>query len=372
MIHDFPQIGVSDFLNRAGGALEQVSQAPARLLTRDGRSAVFQALTLLARRNPHATQVLVPAYHCGTEIEPIVRCGLKPLFYGIDLFCQPSIEQLARSFSPQVLAVMVTHFNGFPQPIQKIKSLCAQHGVFLFEDCAHVLKSEIPSGRLGSFGDVSIFSLRKHLPVSQGGLLAVNRGDLAPEFSATAPKIIREAKELFAVLRQCARKRLNIHRTPIAEPIETEEISKQAIKAHDFKKDDYALDISRVSRFLVERSDIERIVAIRRRNYAHLQERLRGLKGLRCLFNQLSDGTCPWFYLAEVENPRKLKNHLLTKGIVTVVFWSWFHESFNPADFPEATHLKQHVIALPIHQDLSLSQMDFIADQVTAISSKGL
>jgi perosamine synthetase len=53
----------------------------------------------------------------------------------------------------------VTHFLGFPQPIDEVKKICGERTLFLIEDCAHALLSYHDGKPLGSYGDVSNFSL---------------------------------------------------------------------------------------------------------------------------------------------------------------------------------------------------------------------
>jgi perosamine synthetase len=71
--------------------------------------------------------------------------------------------------------VLVVHYFGFPQPIVKIKEFCKERGLYLLEDCAHVLQGRTEEGIvLGTSGDISIFSWRKFLPVYDGGQLVIN------------------------------------------------------------------------------------------------------------------------------------------------------------------------------------------------------
>ena len=368
MIHDYAQIRFVDFLGKTKNSLEFVSRAPYRLLTENGRSAIFQGFKLLGNNKSDKTEVLVPAYNCGSEVEAIIRCGFKPVYYHIDLFCQPCIKDIKKKINKRTLAVMVTHFNGFPQPIEEIRNLCLWHDVYVVEDCAHVLKTEIPLGCLGTFGDISIFSLRKFIPISRGALLAINTRNLLEEFEIDFLKKGKMTNDLFILLKQCIKNSLISKwkfKKKNSKLIELSASSQDlAIEVHDFKEDYYDHSISLILRFLLERFNIEEIVITRRRNYAHLNERLYGIKGLRNLFAELMSGVCPWFYLVEVEDPWKLKKYLESKDIKSTVFWSWFHKDFNFADYPEVKHLKNHVIALPIHQDLSIFEINYIAEQI--------
>jgi len=48
-------------------------------------------------------------------------------------------------------------------------------------------------------------------------------------------------------------------------------------------------------------------------------------------------------------------------SIPAIAWWAGYHRSFmNLIEFPEAARLKDHLLALPIHQDLNGAQIEFI------------
>jgi dTDP-4-amino-4,6-dideoxygalactose transaminase len=48
-------------------------------------------------------------------------------------------------------------------------------------------------------------------------------------------------------------------------------------------------------------------------------------------------------------------------GIVAVQWWAGFHREFDWAGFPEAKYLKEHVLAIPVHQQLTKQNIDHIS-----------
>lgn len=366
MIYDFPQAKLSYLFGKPGNFFDFISKSPYRFLTENGRSALFQGLKLLSRNGDKRCEIVVPAYNCGTEVEAIVSCGYKPIFYHIGLSCQPDIKDIEKGINQRTLAVLVTHFNGFPQPIEEIKNLCVKNNVYLIEDCAHVLKTEISYGCLGTFGDAAIFSLGKFLPIRKGGLLIINQDEFVGENGIELREKSEIADDLFFLLKKLIKNSLLFGYQPKEHKPESMSPCSQggAVEIFAFKENHYDHGMSLLSRFLLERFDLKEIVMTRRRNYAYLDERLNGAKGLRSLFGELPYGVCPWFYLAEVPDPWKLKEYLGSKSIGSIVFWSYFHKDFPFERYPESTYLKNHVIALPIHQDLSLPDLNYISQKV--------
>ena len=68
-----------------------------------------------------------------------------------------------------VKAILITHFLGFPQPIDEIKRICNERNLFLIEDCAHAFLSSYNGNPLGSYGDIAVFSLLKDITGSKWG-----------------------------------------------------------------------------------------------------------------------------------------------------------------------------------------------------------
>ncbi len=76
----------------------------------------------------------------------------------------------------KVRALMVYHQWGFPQKMEEIERFARTHGLFVIEDCAHIVESSYKGESMGAWGDVSVWSLSKFFstPVG-GGLYTKNR-----------------------------------------------------------------------------------------------------------------------------------------------------------------------------------------------------
>jgi perosamine synthetase len=136
------------------------------------RNAIYHGLTAL-RLKPD-DNVLAPAYHCASAIEPICQYGARVIFYNVRRDGSPDFQDLQAKIDKSTRALLAIHYFGFPQPIRELQAFCQAHRLYLIEDCAHVLVGEAEGDVLGSFGDISIFSWRKFLPLYAGGLLVIN------------------------------------------------------------------------------------------------------------------------------------------------------------------------------------------------------
>lgn len=148
------------------------------------------ALSLAARslqRVGH-TSLLAPSYHCGHEIEPFLRANMKVTLYRVDEHGQVDLNSLDSLLTGRGEAVLITHYFGFPQDVQSISTLCKEKNAYLIEDCAHAFLSNRGNIPLGSWGDISIFSYRKSLPIPDGGALIISNPEIPVVRASAKPR----------------------------------------------------------------------------------------------------------------------------------------------------------------------------------------
>jgi perosamine synthetase len=347
-----------------------------------GTAAIYQgarALKLTAN-----DRVLCPAYNCGHEIEPLLRQKVSVGFYSVNRQLEIGLSDLEKRIDRQTRAVLVTHYFGFPQPLGTIRELCDAHGLYLIEDCAHALFSKDPTGYLGTAGDIAVFSLRKTIPLPNGGALLVNRpgietpSDLrSPHWVSTWIKILdlwkkstlqHSASPLFLSLRivPLALASILMGGTRILDKLHM--LGHLALvdpDGEDFDFDSEILDweIAGFGQRIIHNIDPEQIVKRRRENFQWLLDGLKGAKGCRSVFHSLPAGVCPLFFPLLVYNRDEVIWKLNQKGISAAKWWETFHDSVPWDEFPDAVFLKDHMIALPIHQDLTENHIQKIIDE---------
>lgn len=343
------------------------------------RNGIFYSLQALGiSRNAH---VLVPAYVCTAAVEPFSAYGAKIEFYSINRKCEPDFAELESKINSRTEAVLVVHYFGFPQKIQAFRELCDRRGIALIEDCAHVLQGKTGGQELGSFGDVSIFSWRKCLPMYDGAELRLNRPDVCvnvPWTNETAPFTLKVAKSMLdRILEQSAGtaaklisgslellKKL-LRRTSSA-PTDQPLVSLDSNRA-SFDSSLLNQPISRVSRWLLKHSDIPAVVEKRRNNFLFLQKQLHGLPGIELLHENLDADTCPWVLPLFFEALPNAHFLLRKEGIPAVTWGGVRPQHLDPTQFPVADFLYDNLVFLPIHQNLNQSALQKIVECVAKI-----
>lgn len=346
-----------------------VSGSPAVALF-SGRNAIYHGVRLLDIRP--GDRVLVPAYHCSALVEPILRHGASVDFYRIGRSCEPDMVDIRRRLTDRTRGIVAVHYFGFPQPIARLRALCDEHGLCLVEDCAHVLTGRADGRTLGGFGDISVFSWRKFLPVHDGGHLVINRGSPGlPIPALTTPGLlrlrvwksavdrlvsdspsasVRAATGLLRVLSTAGRR---LARRAVGDAAALD-IDNQG---PDFDVESVTVPMSVVSQRVLGSADVPGITATRRSNYATLLRACERLAGLEAVFPELPEGVCPWVFPVVARGRTDFHLELRARGIPAVTWGGVIHPSLPLERFPDAAYLYDHLVFLPIHQDLDAADM---------------
>ena len=116
-------------------------------------------------------RVLMPAYHCTALVEPVVHRGAEPVWFRVNADLTPDWDDVEAK-AAGARAVVAIHYFGFPQDMDRWRSLADRHGLVLVEDCAHALYGTCGGRPLGAHGDYAIASFWRFQPVRDGGCLA--------------------------------------------------------------------------------------------------------------------------------------------------------------------------------------------------------
>ena len=84
--------------------------------------------------------------------------------------------RLAQTLNRNTLCVVAHHLFGVPSAIDRIRAACRRHGAYVVEDAAQAMGVEIGGRRLGTLGDVGIYSLGrgKNITCGSGGIVVTN------------------------------------------------------------------------------------------------------------------------------------------------------------------------------------------------------
>jgi perosamine synthetase len=319
--------------------------------------------------------VLVPDYHSGVEIWAMRAAGVNLRYYPVRSDMEIDMDELRRLCTPDVRVLYVVHYLGWSQPLPELTQLCRERDLVMIEDCALSFLSEDGDRPLGTTGDYAFYCLYKTLPVPNGGLLAQNNRvfedlthlELEPcslaSLAASSAELFFEAvrgrseaagKALFWLKRRMgqALSVAGVHRLPLGDI------------SPDFST--IGLDVAKMNiamsefcRRLIDSFDYETIRERRRRNFADLRARLPEAPMPR---DDLKPGVCPLFFPLLVEDKTAAARAFQERGVNVTEFWNYGHPEAESYTGAAAQSLRRHVLELPIHQDVTPEQVEYMAE----------
>ncbi len=105
-------------------------------------------------------------------LNTIVMAGGKPVLVDVEPGTyNMDVTKLAAAITKKTRALMPVHFAGCPCDLDKIYALAKKHKLRVVEDCAHAIGTAYKGKRLGSFGDIQVFSYHpnKNMTTGEGG-----------------------------------------------------------------------------------------------------------------------------------------------------------------------------------------------------------
>ena len=324
---------------------------------------------ILEKRNKKEGKIWLPDYFCNEPLAPLRNSKISLYFYPIKGDILPDwdkIERALKEYGPPDVFLLV-HYFGFPNSVEKAKEFCENCGAELFEDAAHLL---LPIEGMGQ--NMVLFSPRKLLPIPEGGILVI------PERFHGYQKRENHVDEAEIVFKWLAHRLTQ--RMLLFFHIPWHRIRKFSTSKKNGTR--YNNEIKKLNIFpnaftLKILSSIEKgldlIVEKRRKNYLQLCQAIDRIKGARPLFPSLPDQVCPYMFpLVITEGKNAIKRQLLYQGIPASSWPDLPGEILEKKDTHEtAIWLKDHILLLPIHQNLSIKQMERMSSLLREILKKG-
>ena len=292
------------------------------LLSR-GRIALLWALRLL--KLDKKKKILLPSYigiskkEGSGVFDPIRKLGVGYEFYKLNSDLSANLEDFAKKIKqPDIKAALVIHYFGFWQKnFDYLLKICRNNKKYLIEDCAQTFNSFYHQKRLGSYGDIGFYSIHKFLPTNDGGILLINNDSI---------KIPENLKDKIS------------HRTLM----------------------------------ILQKSDLEQISKVMRENYLYLLKRIKQIKGLRVFYDQFPKGIVPLNFpvLIEKKDRNEIYFKLLERRIETVSLYYQIIPQIKKEEYPLSYYISNHILNLPIHQDITKSNINTMLKELKNILKK--
>jgi dTDP-4-amino-4,6-dideoxygalactose transaminase len=139
-------------------------------------------------------EVIIPAYMWVATAGAVVQNNAIPVLCEIDdSFCMDPVD-LERKITSRTKLIVPIHMSGNPCDMTAIMAIAKKHKIAVLEDSAQSNGGSFKGKKVGTFGDIGIFSLQlnKNMTSGEGGLLITNDEKLYyKSFSAHDMGLIR-------------------------------------------------------------------------------------------------------------------------------------------------------------------------------------
>lgn len=306
------------------------------IYTSSGRSAIR-----LFRQFCKPSKVLLPDYMCDCVINEFV----DKAFYHINRDFSIDMNSLIQQIDNDVSAVYLMHYFGHLQnenDLKRINTLREKYGFIIVEDTTHSIFSS-PC----TIGDYCICSLRKWLPIPDGGVLYsskrlgninfrnFNKWDANENINAMFIK--------------------NLH---LKYNIECKDIYRNKFKREeqiiDSNKDAYLM--SDISKIFLKYLSVNDISKKRIENMNILNE-----LGLNCCIS-FENNEIPFVFPMYLKNRDFVRTQLCDNNIYCPVLWP-VECSFNEV----AKEISDNIIMIPIDQRYNSESMNFIVNNIKVL-----
>ena len=284
-------------------------------------------------------EVILPSLSFVSTAHAIMYNGGIPVFVDVNphtLCIDP--EEIKKKISKKTRCIIPVHFGGMPADIKKIQKL-SNSNIMIIEDAAHACGSEFNGKKIGSHGDFVCFSFHpvKNLAMPTGGLISINNHNYK--------KITEDLKSK----RWCG-------------------ISNRKYADYDVDKIGWNFYMNELSAAigLVQLQKIKKMNN-KRKSIAKIYD-----KELNVSKKIPFTSTCVYhLYWICVRDRNFFRKKLLEKGIETGTHYKPIHQMSlykKSVKLPLTEKIANEIVTIPIHPNLTGSQIDYIVKTVNRFS----
>ena len=155
------------------------------------RTAIYAALKL--QNLPEGAEIIMPPITIKPMLDVVLDLKLRPVFVDLDpnTLCF-DLEQLKAAITANTKAILITYLFGIVPNMEQLIALCREKNLFVIEDFSHCLNGKYRDKKIGSFGNVGIYSASsiKTFDTYGGGLAVTNNDELANKLRNAQTKLL--------------------------------------------------------------------------------------------------------------------------------------------------------------------------------------
>ena len=309
-----------------------------------GSSALFLALKAIGVGA--GDEVITTPFTWIITINAIVSTGAKPIFVDIDENLNIDAAKIINAITKNTKAIVPVHVGGKLCDMFKIYKIAKKYKLKIVEDAAQAFCSSNQNKRAGAYSDVAAFSFNPMKTLHSYG---------------EAGAVITNNKKIYNILLQMRHAG-----------------TKRKTKSVDINNCNYVslnhkIDTIQASMLIEGLKRINKIRKKRDQISNHYNKKLKKLVKIQKLsFGEIHGR---YLYIGRFQKRNSLKNFLNSKKIETKVFYSplacdapIYRKKFYKV--PKSRKFLKEVLALPMHEKMSLSQANFVVKNIKKFYEK--
>jgi dTDP-4-amino-4,6-dideoxygalactose transaminase/molybdenum cofactor biosynthesis enzyme MoaA len=148
------------------------------LLTSSGTAALWSMYDSIGLKS--GDEIICPIYTFFATNTPIFMTGATPVFADCNSYGNIDPIDVEKRINKKTKAIVATHMWGYPCEMDKLREIADKYNLFLLEDASQAHGGQYKNIKLGSWGDISIFSLQgnKIITGGEGGILITDNRNI--------------------------------------------------------------------------------------------------------------------------------------------------------------------------------------------------
>lgn len=265
--------------------------------------------------------------------------GATPVFIdvGSDLNIDP--DRIEAAITPRTKAIIPVHLTGRPCRMDLINDIARRRGLAIVEDAAQAITAEYGGQRVGSFGAIGCFSLHPLKTLSACGE--------AGALTTADPELNDRLRTMRNI----------------------------GLRTRDdcvMWSGNSRLDTLHAAMLLVKMKHLDRWTERRQANARFYRERLCQVGGVTVPVDGPGERAVYHTFVVQVDDRERLREHLSKRAIGTAIHYpvpihlsAAGHDLGYPRGaFPVAERQAARILSLPIHQDLTVEQLETVCSAI--------
>ncbi|MGA2198551.1 MAG: DegT/DnrJ/EryC1/StrS family aminotransferase [Nitrososphaerales archaeon] len=302
--------------------------------------------SLMAYNVKAGDEVIIPAFTFEATANVVVACSAKPVFADIQSDYTIDPRDIEKKITKKTKAIIPVHLYGYPVDLDEIREIAEAHSIRVIEDAAESLGAEYRGRQTGQTNDAGCFSLyaTKVITSGEGGAISTNDDGLAEKLRMMRNHGMKEGYDT-------------------------------RILGYNFRMPEIAAAIAGV-----QMDRLSEFIGARRRNAAALTEAIAGVSGVSMRQTKKDRKNIWYLYTLYVEKDRDgVNERLRAKGVGSSIYWRTPVNKMKLYDdlgyagekLPGVYDAVDHVLSLPVHPEVTVEQIDYIAGELRTALKKG-